>query len=316
MKEKDIPADIAAKVLFFSDRICCVCRIKGKPIQIHHIDGNKMNHDITNLAILCLDCHTDTQISGGFHRKLDAEQVILYRNDWLSLVARERSEAPMSDKKLIADNYIIELTTSTLEILRENKQYELLAMHYNIIGNTDLRDKYIKLSLKQKNLSDETEIFLRHIQGKIKLVDSKKIKRVIAQKTRDKDWSELARLYDNISDFENAIQYYCKSIREDLEEGNIFSAAFYLKELSEEELFKPLFEKALKKYTKEKNLWWQVRSLQELGWDTELEELLISHKMEIEKSNDLELMEMLYKITGDKKKLLAVTKQIAKMDFI
>ncbi|BDC51056.1 hypothetical protein F183_A33720 [Bryobacterales bacterium F-183] len=59
-------------------------------MQIHHVDGNHENHSIDNLAVLCMDCHTETQIKGGFHRKLDAQQVVLYRNDWLDSVARKR----------------------------------------------------------------------------------------------------------------------------------------------------------------------------------------------------------------------------------
>lgn len=98
MTRLSIPPEIAAKVLFLSDRTCCVCRRKGKPIQIHHIDGNPTNSDINNLAVLCLDCHNETQISGGFHRKLDAEQVRLYQDDWLNLVARERELKRPIDK--------------------------------------------------------------------------------------------------------------------------------------------------------------------------------------------------------------------------
>jgi hypothetical protein len=86
-----IPPDVAAKVQFLADRTCCVCRREGKPVQIHHIDGDPANNDISNLAVLCLDCHTQTLISGGFYRKLDANQVRLYRDDWLNAVARQRA---------------------------------------------------------------------------------------------------------------------------------------------------------------------------------------------------------------------------------
>src|SRR5271165_5236031 len=85
------PADLAALVLFKADRICCVCRIPGKKLQIHHIDENPNNSSEPNLAALCLDCHTDTQISGGFHRKLDAHQVVLYRDDWNACVQQRRA---------------------------------------------------------------------------------------------------------------------------------------------------------------------------------------------------------------------------------
>lgn len=144
-----IPAEISAKVLYLSDRTCCVCRRKGKPVQIHHIDGNPRNNDINNLAVLCLDCHNETQISGGFHRKLDAEQVRLYRDDWLSIVASERTLRHTIDKVSKEERTLeLELATSLAEIYRENNELGILAMHYHNIGNRELRDKYIEEALK------------------------------------------------------------------------------------------------------------------------------------------------------------------------
>jgi hypothetical protein len=39
----EIPAEIAARVLFLSDRTCCVCRVIRKPVQIHHMDEDPSN---------------------------------------------------------------------------------------------------------------------------------------------------------------------------------------------------------------------------------------------------------------------------------
>lgn len=87
-----IPAAIAARVEFNADRTCCICRTKGKHYQIHHIDDDPSNNDIANLAVLCFQCHGDTQIRGGFGRHLKAGLVRLYRDDWDSLVAAKRSD--------------------------------------------------------------------------------------------------------------------------------------------------------------------------------------------------------------------------------
>jgi hypothetical protein len=89
----EIARDVAASVLFDADRTCCVCREPGRPMQIHHIDENPSNNDPQNLAVLCLVCHEDTQIRGGFGRKLDAAQVRKYRDDWLVRVKARRSAA-------------------------------------------------------------------------------------------------------------------------------------------------------------------------------------------------------------------------------
>lgn len=43
-----------------------------------------------NIAVLCFDCHRDTQITGGFDRKLSAGQVQRYRGDWLARVENNR----------------------------------------------------------------------------------------------------------------------------------------------------------------------------------------------------------------------------------
>jgi hypothetical protein len=40
-----IPDYVAAEVLFLHDRTCCVCHIKGRKIQIHHLDEDPSNND-------------------------------------------------------------------------------------------------------------------------------------------------------------------------------------------------------------------------------------------------------------------------------
>lgn len=94
MKKKriPIPKDLAADVLFAADRTCCVCRENGKAIQIHHIDGDPSNNTPENLVVLCLEHHNQTQITGGFGRKLDAPLVARYRDEWLKDVKGRRTQ--------------------------------------------------------------------------------------------------------------------------------------------------------------------------------------------------------------------------------
>ena len=94
MKQRtEISAEVAAELLFQSNRTCCVCQERGRPVQIHHLDNNPSNNSPINLAVLCLNCHRDTQIRGGFDRKLDARQIVLYKNDWCERVRRRREAA-------------------------------------------------------------------------------------------------------------------------------------------------------------------------------------------------------------------------------
>lgn len=88
-----IPPEIAAELLFASDHTCCVCRDRGRAVQIHHIDENPANNAKENLSVLCLLCHDDTQIKGGFGRKLDTNLVIQYRDDWHARVVIRRDKA-------------------------------------------------------------------------------------------------------------------------------------------------------------------------------------------------------------------------------
>jgi hypothetical protein len=88
-----IPSDLAAEVLFASDNTCCVCREKGKAIQIHHIDKNPSNNAFENLLVLCFECHNNTQVNGGFGRRLNASLVIKYRDEWLERVILRRDLA-------------------------------------------------------------------------------------------------------------------------------------------------------------------------------------------------------------------------------
>jgi hypothetical protein len=88
-----IPENDAAIVLFEADHACCKCRCNWKPVQIHHIDDDPSNNDRNNLAVLCLECHEQTQVRGGFGRKLLSHEVRQYRDDWRTRVDRRRNDA-------------------------------------------------------------------------------------------------------------------------------------------------------------------------------------------------------------------------------
>jgi len=94
-----ISADLVAEIMFSSDRTCCICTERGKTVQIHHIDSEPSHNVADNLAVLCLECHNDTQIEGGFGRKLNGKLVKKYRDEWLARVAARRREA---DKQAVS----------------------------------------------------------------------------------------------------------------------------------------------------------------------------------------------------------------------
>lgn len=89
-----IPDHIAADVLYASNHTCCVCQIAGKFVQVHHIDEDHANSkDIENLAVLCVECHISTQLTGGFVRHLWPPEVRRFRDGWLVRVEQRRDLA-------------------------------------------------------------------------------------------------------------------------------------------------------------------------------------------------------------------------------
>ena len=307
-----ISPEVAARILFLSDRICCVCRLRGKPVQIHHIDEDPSNNSLENLSVLCFDCHRETQIRGGFDRKLDSEQIILYRNDWHKLVAQRRANREafreISNK---GNSREIELATSIAEIYRENEEYEQLAIHYDILGNKELRDKYIELSI-QKDPSDSTICFLRGIQERPDLIPDDVIERELDRYRENNDLLQRARFFIKFERHLEAAKDYVEGISKTLQENNVFSAAFYLKELCKEGIIEELFILALKKARDEGDLWWQVRTYQELGWRKELNEFLLRNRKQIEESEDNTLLMLLADASGNEDKSVELRKEMAR----
>lgn len=82
----EIPRDLADAVLFASDRQCCVCRDGNTRVQIHHIDENPGNNAFENLAVICLDHHSEVHSREAFVRNLSPGLVRQYNDSWRALV--------------------------------------------------------------------------------------------------------------------------------------------------------------------------------------------------------------------------------------
>ncbi len=292
-------------------------------MQIHHLDDDPSHNSIENLAVLCLDCHNETMISGGFHRKLDAEQIRLYRDEWVNRLGRYSDQntglepEPASHQKqdLDVENFNdaeLKHVTTILDQLREKRNYVDLAIHYDDIDNKALRDKYINKVLQQKNLGLDSEVFLRSMQGRVDLVSKKTLPRRLRRLEQRREWGTLARIYRKLGWWIDAAAAYSKYAIHSLEEGNIFSAAFYLQEMTREGVVSKVFEEALRTFKQKDDLWWQYRALQELGRDDEAEALLVSHRQEIESSDRTYIKAELYKALGDQEKANAAYEQMAR----
>jgi hypothetical protein len=218
-------------------------------------------------------------IRSGFDRKLDSEQIILYREDWLQLVGQTRSrEVAARDAIQARDQEDFSLAMSLAEIYREAEAYVELAIHHDILGNKELRDKYIDLALSKKETADDdTIIFLRGLQGRPDLIPKDLTERHLEELAEKHHWHSRARTLKRVGRNIEAVKDYLRSIQQSLGEDSYFSAAFYLKELGESGLVSDLFVEALRQARESESLWWQVRALQELGWEDELDNLLFKN---------------------------------------
>jgi len=306
-----VGSGLAAYVLFSSDRTCCVCREAGKAVQIHHIDGNRDNNVAGNLVVLCLDCHNATLIEGGFGRRLDPDQIILYRDDWYRIVLQRRSMHDFRDQLASQDSNKMEAITSVIETYREDKKYELLASYYNSLGNYELRDKYIELAI-ERNPDDETICFFRALQGKPELIPPEVAERRLKSLTSRGDWEQRARLYADLGKPVEAVKDYLRGIAASLDGSRLFSAAYYLKELSASGLVQKLFASAYEEAKAEGDLWWMIRALQELDWKQELKSVVLKNAEEIERSRNPSLLLLLARSRGDNAQALELMKEIAR----
>lgn len=305
-----VPTGTAAKALFLSDRTCCVCREPGKPVQLHHIDGDPSNHEDSNLAVLCLDCHNETQVRGGFGRALDADQVTLYRSNWLEIVAMSRARTDALEQPSLQTGTDINVLTSVAEAYRDNEEWSLLAAYYDAMGNHDLRDKYIERALAGEP-SDYAVIHLRAMQSRQQLIPDDVVEREADRYTSNEDWSQRARFHREIRRPVEAVLDYARTIVEGLEDDRVFSAAYYLRELSDSRLHEELYLIAFEQARAKGDLWWQVRALEDLGWTEELHALVLEHADEIETSGHAMLMLLLARARGDNKAAAELEKSLA-----
>ena len=315
-KKKRIPTppEIVALVLFHSDRTCCVCRIGNKKVQIHHIDDDPSNNSFRNLCVLCFDCHDLTQIKGGFGRRLDSGQVTLYRDNWIETVTQKRaSDQVASGKAIRNESFKLEWATSIAEIYREEGRFVELALHFNRLGQTDLRDKYIEEALKN-NPSDHEICLLRSVQDRPDLILAAVVKREL--KSLKNNPTDRGFLYLRLKRYREVALAWIGDIPKDLEEQNDFAVAYYLKRLVSLGVVDQLFLLALKKAREHSDLWWQVRATEELEWNDELRELLLANAKLIEESDNLQLKQKLATAQGDDRRVIDLGKEIASVGIL
>jgi hypothetical protein len=79
-KRFKIPPHIESQILIANKHACCICQ--KAYVQIHHIDEDSNNNDLSNLAVLCIEHHNLASLKGGMTKKIRSGDVKRYKDEW------------------------------------------------------------------------------------------------------------------------------------------------------------------------------------------------------------------------------------------
>jgi hypothetical protein len=304
-----VPEDIAAEVLFAADRACCVCRDRSHPVQIHHIDEDPSNNSVSNLAVLCLSCHNQTQLQGGFGRHLSADQVRLYRDDWNQKVQHTRvvGVPPLGSKEHEA-GLDLRLATTLPEIYKEEHDLHSLIRFYHSIGNVELRDRHIAELLAQDH-SASVVTWVAFLQGRSEAVPAEVYDEALADDGID--YMVETALLSEAGRHVDATKGMLRGILRALDEDNLFNAAYNMRRLNRAAYVSALFKQELRRAADAGDLYRQFRCLEELEWHSEAKDLLLGNEQAIRKDGSLLLKRELARAQNDAEALFAIEKEIA-----
>lgn len=299
--EKNVSAKpgAVAMTLLLSDHTCCVCRVRGKPVAVRTVstpdsDGETPPTDV----VLCSDCRAN---------ELSSIELQARHREWVSLVACEQLRALHFEHKGAALPF--SAAASLAEVLRDNQQYELLALLYHESGIIDLRDKYIEKALAEQK-SARAAIALRALQGRLAEVDEALIAQELERHQTNEDWLQLARLQAVLERWSDAARSYCRGIMKALESGDTFSAGSMLQEMNRRAVPAAFFEAALRRAADQNDFWWEVKCLDTVGWREELRDYISNKQATVEKSGDLYLQLVLSRVLDDGERELQLRKQL------
>jgi hypothetical protein len=99
-KRIKIPAELEKMTLYKSANTCNVCRDLNKGIQIHHIDQNPSNNILSNLIVLCQDCHDEAHTKHDLSKNLTDDKLSFFKKEWENEIADKASLAMLPSNNL------------------------------------------------------------------------------------------------------------------------------------------------------------------------------------------------------------------------
>ena len=88
-KRKPIGTAVSADLLWQAGHTCCLCPPR-RDVQFHHFDGNPADNSPENLILLCPNCHSEVERTGGFGRRFTKTELRKYRDEWFAQVRDRR----------------------------------------------------------------------------------------------------------------------------------------------------------------------------------------------------------------------------------
>jgi len=127
-QRKKIPKEIEGDVIYKTDFKCCVCQNGTRGDHIHHIDGNKNNNKLENLAFLCF-AHHDEASKTSLSKRLPARAVKKFRDSWheeVQEIRQKRREIQNTPITEISQEHLLNASLSAnviIELIKIKEEY-------------------------------------------------------------------------------------------------------------------------------------------------------------------------------------------------
>jgi len=137
-----IPEKLRIEVQFKSNNRCCVCQTPF--IVFHHIDGDPTNNDISNIAPLCPNCHSQAHSKGTITNNLTNSRIIALRDKWYAYCEGRKELSNVGVNALLKlKNFIHSRGYADHSW---NKMFSLIDPSYGELSREEIIDSYFSTS--------------------------------------------------------------------------------------------------------------------------------------------------------------------------